>query len=1158
MKRFLGFIFLAIGMYLLIIYPGFYIYKHQIKIGFKNRHFYIKNLSFHIDGKNIKIRLLNIYRDGIALKDMFYESKPLFFYVKYGDVYFKSLILHGYVNELNIVLVAQDNKPSNVPNFNLRLYEKYYKNIDAKVDNLYIESADRFSHQSFALFIPQASLKDGILKTDEYANFIYLSANTRHELYVYIPKSYLKNGYFVAKDVNAVSNLYDFNLNFWWANRIGHALASGFITPINTPVFDTSILMGNIKAFINNKDITYDADFHIDNINIPKMRPFKNSVFSLKGFVNDNGVGFDGVLSNKSILANIDYKDKFNDFNIDIKSLKLNNKDFNLNTPIYVIAGGNVFYSIDKKLLKLDIKTSNIKIKNFYFPMGYIKGKVDFSKPHNKGKLLYALYGNQSVRGNIVFGDNTIQNISYLNAFNIKTSYASFYINGFIQSILYPNFYMEGFLKAKNIKSKYLDISEIPINFSYKDKTLTLASDSNILKANATYKNGSILANINPKNITLYKYIKNTLYIANLKDGDININNKNLNIKDVSFEAFGKNMKANGIINASGEINDISGDVVLNSIDYKFVKNAYVNVLFSYKSGDLNLIPSLKEKNFILTSNINISKKTIFNVNLSGANSLIALNVNIRGDIDNITNLEAKGYALYKKYNAKIPIDAYIKNQKGMYQMYVRGFSVNLNHLRFAVADITGISNSKNQINWQTKGVKVFLYNEPILSTSPIFGLLSLKPFYISSNPANIKDLLTGDIAFGYKNGIYLKSKGIMDIANTLSFMKSKLPFLLKGEIYYALNIDDKNIYFYLKSQKPVLLLSKYISLPLYAHVDNTIYMTQDGFRPTSFVFDSLDNKHQLLINIGYNNGIMLSSNFIQLPIYYDAKNFYYQGFFDGNINTNVSKTINITGNINPSGLVYVRHFGMASSGGGSLPKNLNINISFKNQTPLSIMLPEGNAYANTWGDIKSNKGHLWYKIYLKALGGELTYSQKDFYIRTGEVKATPNHQKINLLIMSPGSSYNTYISLNGYMDDLHFNIYSDPPMPKQELLSSFILNQSGLTAIPINELASKASKYSPSGIISKVFGTNVNVSVYPSQGSNGNMNTNMELSKKLTKNLGVKAHISTSKNPLDTYYGADVKLTPNTSLNFEMYGNGSSQGSISYEKHFDIGKPWK
>ncbi len=1158
MKKLLKFLFFVLGIYFLILYPGYYIYKHHIGIGFKNRHLYIKNFSMHIDGANIHIGLINIYKDGVSLRDMFYESKPRFFYVKYGTLYLKSLILHGYVNELNIVLVAQYNKPSNVPNFNLKLYEKYYKHLDVKVDNLYIESADRFSNQSFALFIPQASLKNGILKTDEYAHYIYMSNSTRHELYVYVPKSYLKNGYFVAKNVNAVSNLYDFNLNFWWANRIGHALASGFIMPIKTPVFDTSILMGNIEAFINNKDISYKGDFNINYINIPKMRPFKNSKFSLRGFVNDNGVGFDGILSNASILANINYKDRFNDFNIDIKSLKLNNKDFNTNVPIYLLAGGYVFYSVDKKLLKLNIKTSNVNIKNFYFPMGFIKGKVDFSKKHNKGTLSYALYGSQSVRGNILFKDNTIQSLSHLNTFNIKNSYASFSIGGFTESMLYPNFYMEGFLKAKNIKSKYIDIAEIPINFLYKDKTLALASDSNILKANVTYQNGVITADITPKNISLYKYIKNTLYMANLKGGNINIKNKNIDITDVGFVAFSKNMSADGIVNASGELDNISGNIVLNNLDYNFVKNAKGNVLFSYKSGDLNLMPSLEEKNFFLTSNINISNKTIFNVNLTGSNSFMALNININGDIDNITNLEAKGYALYKKYNAKIPIEAYIKNQNGVYRLYVKGFNVKMNNLAFEVADIVGSSDDTNKINWETKGLKVFLYQEPILATEPIFGLLSLKPFYISSNTTNIKDLLNGSLTFGYKNGVYIKSTGIMDIANTLSFMKSKLPFLLKGEIFYNLNVD-KNISIYLKSQKPVLLLSKYISLPLYAHINNTIYISKDDLRPTSFVFSSSDNKHQLLINIDYDKTLTIYSKFIKLPIYYYANSFYYQGFFDGYLNLTKTNNINLTGDINPSGLVYVKSFETSSSGkSASLPKNLNLNISFKNLVPLSIMLPEGNAYANTWGDLKSNKGHLWYKLYLKALGGELTYSQRDFYIRTGELQATPNTKKINLLLMSPGSSYNTYISLYGYTDDLHFNIYSDPPMPKQELLSSFILNQSGLTAIPINELASKASKYSPSGIVSKIFGTNVNVSVYPSQGSNGNMNTNMELSKKLTKNLNVKAHMSTSKNPLDTYYGADVKLTPNTSLNFEIYGNGSSQGSVSYEKHFDIGAPWK
>jgi len=127
--------------------------------------------------------------------------------------------------------------------------------------------------------------------------------------------------------------------------------------------------------------------------------------------------------------------------------------------------------------------------------------------------------------------------------------------------------------------------------------------------------------------------------------------------------------------------------------------------------------------------------------------------------------------------------------------------------------------------------------------------------------------------------------------------------------------------------------------------------------------------------------------------------------------------------------------------------------------------------------------------------------------------------------------------------------------MPKSELLSSFILNKSGIAALPINAMASKLAKYSPSGLASSIFGTNVNLNVYPSQSANGSLNTNVEVNKDISKNIKLKAHISTSQNPLDTYYGGSIKLTPNTSIELQMYGNGSSESNISFEKHFDFGR---
>jgi Family of unknown function (DUF490). len=78
---------------------------------------------------------------------------------------------------------------------------------------------------------------------------------------------------------------------------------------------------------------------------------------------------------------------------------------------------------------------------------------------------------------------------------------------------------------------------------------------------------------------------------------------------------------------------------------------------------------------------------------------------------------------------------------------------------------------------------------------------------------------------------------------------------------------------------------------------------------------------------------------------------------------------------------------------------------------------------------------------------------------------------------------------------------------------------------------------------------------VYPSQSANGSLNTNLEINKDISKNIKLKAHISTSQNPLDTYYGGSMKLTPNTSIELQMYGNGSSEGDMSFEKRFDFGR---
>ncbi len=1165
MKKFLrGFVFI-LAFYFLVLNPVFFIYKHHVSFGYKDGYFYIENLAFKIDGKDINIKKLVFYRLGLGIRGLSYKSKPLFFYLKDGDLYLYKKRIYVDTNELNIILVAQDNKPSNVPDFNLRLYERFYKLFHVHVRDLYIAGTNRFSDEAFALFIPDTTLANGILHTKDYAHYVYLAKSSKHELYVYVPKAYLKGGYFVAKDVNAVSSLYDFNINFWWHHRIGKAIASGFIMPIKTHVFESSILKGVLYAFIKNKDIDFTSNLNIDYIDIPKLKPIKNASFNLKGYVySKKGVGFKGVLKSPLAVLDIDYTDKHNDFNIKIKNLHLTNKDIanNIKYPINLYGGGNLFYSIDNRLLNVDLKLSNVYIYKYAFSMGLLKGNLDFKK-ESSGSLTYALYGKQDIRGDIAFYKDKILTNMHLSNFYLSYNKIRAKVDGLLEVNLYPEFFVEGFLNIPSIKLPYVNIGSLPVYISYKNDILRASSNSSYMDAFFVYQNNILNGYIKPKHIMVYKYVKDTIYTADISGGIVNISNNSIDIKDVGFNASNsKNLYAFGSINASGIFKNINGNIHISNANYRFLKNIRGDILFSYQNNTLDLKPTLQEQDFLLTSNLNISKAINFSAKLIGKNKILHINLALNGQVDNQENVNASGFMVYK--GVKIPINFYIKENGGVYTMYGKGFDIRYKNLRIKLASLRGSSKKDENIAWVSDGFRIYLYNQPILESSTISGILSLKPFYLKSNKTNIDGLLKGNLYFGYDKKIFVSSEGIMDIDDTLAFIKSKLPFLLAGHINYALNIDNNDMNIYLKSPKPVLLLSKYLSLPLYSDINLDIRSSQDGyFTPINLVFSSSDKKHSIAFHIkASKNNIYINSNMNSLPVYLYSKNGYYQGFLNGFVDTdyvfkNLSSFINVKGSFDPSGLIYIKNlsFSASSQNSSKIPKNLDMSINIKNSAPMTVMLPEGNIYTGIEGRVFAKNGNLGYNLNLKAFGGELTYSNKTFYVRQGMLKLRNNKKYINVLLMSPGDSYNTYISLVGDLSDPTFNIYSNPPMPKNQLLSSFILNKSGLTALPINAMASKLSKYSPSGLASSIFGTNINLSVYPTQSANGNPNTNMDIEKKISKNVRLKAHISTSQNPLDTYYGGSVKLTPNTSMEFQMYGNGSSQGDISYERRFDFGR---
>jgi len=1165
MKKFLRLLVFVLALYFFVLNPIYFIYKHHISFGYKNRSFYVKNLAFKIDGKDIKINKIIFYRLGIGIKGLSYSSKPRYFYLKDGDIYIYHKHIYADANQLNIILVAQDNKPSNVPDFNLRLYERFYKILHVNVKNLYIAGADRFSNNAFALFIPRVSLKDGILNTEDYARYVYLSKSSKQELYVYVPKAYLENGYFVAKDVNAVSSLYDFNINFWWAHRIGKAIASGFVMPIKTPVFSTSTLNGVLYAFIKNKDITYNAHLNIKDIFIPKLKPVKDATFDIDGSVLDQGgVSFKGLLKSHLGILDISYKDTKDDFNINVKNIHLTDKDIDTSLkPINVLFGGSVFYSLQDKILKLDLKFSNVYAYNWFFSMGLLKGKLDFNKKH-RGVLKYAFYGKQDIKGYMGFEKDRVFTNSDIKGFYIAYKKNSALVDGNIQMELYPNMLIEGYLNAYAIKLPYVNIASLPIYLSYKDKLLTLSSNSPYMDAYFVYDK-HISGYIKPKHILLYKYIKDSIYTADITGGILEVSNDQINAQNLYFNASNsKNIYAVGSLNASGSFKAISGNIAIANANYRFFRSIEGDIYFTYKDNTINLKPILREKDFLLTSDITSNNNIVsFDAKLVGKNKIISTDLRLKGSIDNQENIQTNGFVVYK--NIKIPVEFYIKNVNGVYAMYGKGFSINYDNVFIKLSDIRGASDSSGVVHWNTDGIGVYLYHQPILKISNIEGILHLKPFYIKSKDADVNGLINGNLSFGYDKRFYLTSEGYSDIAHTLAFIKSKLPFLLSGNINYKLAVDDKDINLHLKSPKPVLLLSKYLSLPLYSDINLDIKTDKDGyFTPVNLVFSSSDKKHFIDLTLKVSkNDFPFDFSMKSLPVYVYSKDFYYQGFVDGHLNGDYSfrpchdcKGFNIKGDLIPTGTLYIKSFESSSSTGSKkIPKNLNMDIAIKTLNPITVMLPEGNIYAGIKGDVFAKDAKFGYNLDMKAFGGELKYSNKTFYVRKGDLKLKNDHKYINVLLMSPGTSYNTYISLMGDLSDPQFNIYSNPPMPKNQLLSSFILNESGLTALPINQMASKLSKYSPSGLASSIFGTHLDVSVYPSQSVNGNLNTNMEVQKDISKNIKLKAHISTSSNPYDTYYGASVKLTPNTSIQTKMYGNGSTEGNMSYEKRFDFGR---
>ncbi len=565
MKKFLSVLFYALLFYFFVIFPFYLYFSGQVILTKKkDDRFFVKiSLPAFTIQTNFFLKNSSLFIDKLLFK-----NKDIYLFTKEASFSFERKTLNIYILDPVTVLINRENKPSNVPDFNLSLYNKALKHINLRLLNFTLYSVDIPSKAAFSFVLPNAFIKNGLIYSTVFSKFTYIHNKTYQDVYVLVPKAFIKDGTFYADDVKVLGNYFYFIGYAKWKHRNGKILTYGNILPIKTSLFETSPLYINAIGYIDNKLITFNAHGVWKFLRIKNIKDIKPVEAFVKGYV-EGDTFFSGIIKSPVLESYVSYNSKEDAFKLKIKSLKLDSSYIDKNIPFSLKSFGIVEYYPSLKKVNLDLKTNDFFIYNKRFYGGYLRGNLVFNKD-KIGDLKLSLYKNaELLNGTFSLYKEKGIFTGYVSDFLIDNKNVSFLTNSNFELSLYPKLYFESFGYINNLKLPLsTDLNSIPYSLSYKEGNLIFSSLSNKTNIYASYIDKNLQVSIEPKDLTVEKNFNENPIDIVLKGGALKLTKKD-NLYPISISNLEALLKYNDInlsSNINGNLvydNGISGNINL-------------------------------------------------------------------------------------------------------------------------------------------------------------------------------------------------------------------------------------------------------------------------------------------------------------------------------------------------------------------------------------------------------------------------------------------------------------------------------------------------------------------------------------------------------------------------------------------------------------------
>ncbi len=1128
--KYVGYLLLLIlFIYFVFVKPYIILYKIELKL---------EGLEINLKERSIKLR------------------EFMFFIPKFRDhIYFlrvEGLSLYGNklkAKEISVITVSlrTAEKPFD---YDFSSLTRILNKLNLSLEGAYVSINSPTTLESITVFVKNTHLNNKRFFSESPAVAYYIRKDKSDRIEVLVKEAYLDGPVFKLVSAEVVGEKYFFNLEGSWRGKKGNFKATGIIDEFSGKVFSIDPIKVKADGYIDYTNIKADLELQTDNLKIGNK--FYANLKGLGKYIYILGKKNQILLSlnGDSIKGSLEYDLKGDTLKFFLDKLVVDEGLLSVKRNIVGTFSGNIFVDLQNKNIKLNGNLHDLAVDKTYLRTARIKSEATYGQT-NKGEIefnseLLDING-RFYEGDFV-GKLRLKGFPYLDDKLSATVFYEgdlYYLKGNLQSI--------GKGSVLNVYVNGRNIGNLTFNLNFNNPNYQIIAKGYGFQLSGA---GSVAEKSFKGNINLNGF--------SLKERDLEISNLTGQVFiQVAEEKINLNGKLEGKVKREGlEVQTLS-EFNLSKLDGKF-GGEFVSDLKNIKYGDFEFRDGLlrgvikdEEANFSYTIEEKlkgagkISLKD-FSFSTQGkwygeiGEVLLKLSYTLQSTGDSIMG-SAKGEA--KIRDLLIPLDTNLQIRKDKISATFREFRAKRGILTI---DFGRVNLEDGKLNFE--GANIKLNSEEIIRISPGEGSFDLKARKVEIPKINVEGYAHGQAKLFYSSisGLNFVSEGSIDLGKVSKLIRSRIQTTLVGSIYYYLNTDGTKLNVVLLSKEPVELRSRYLGLPLvgdaYFFGDGKVFKGSVNFvgNGSSFKMEAEGTEKKLIADF----------HLERIPIVYKDANLRGNVILKGGGNLETDyRNFKLTSELSIGGIIDIRSFPKEKQyKKEEFYEKITLNLKISSYEPLRVYLPEGYIYSFLDGYVKGKLSDLDYKVKFSLSGGELRYFNRKFHVKSGTYEFGKKEKEIDLTIASSLPEYVVLIDLKGNPDYPKALLRSEPPKEPRQILANLISGggrAEGLISLG-DVLVSQVPQVT--GLargLERTLGTDVNISVSPYLGSSGEVGVSTKISKDVTDKLSIEYQQSSLKNPKESYFGSDVKISSGTSIGGRINSDRSKEVKLRIRGKF-------